>query len=297
MSPAYDASTIDVAADNLAPGVARLALRTPTLPPATHTNSYLLGDREMLLVEPATPFPEERRSLEAWLRAEIGRGRKLVGVFATHHHPDHVGAFDIAETFDVPRYMHHATAVELGITDQAFARAPRFLVEGDLIELAGPSGGDAWRVLFTPGHARGHLCLWHLRDNALVVGDMVASVGTILIAKGEGHMTTYLAQLERLARCEAKVAFPAHGDAIVEPSALFAYYVKHRLQREARVLEAVMRAGKGSLDALLPLAYGDVAPEVFPVARLSLEAHLEKLSEDGRVVERDGVWAPREVQP
>ena len=44
---------------DVAPGVAWFAARTPTLPPATHTNSYAIGTRQLLLVEPATPYEDE----------------------------------------------------------------------------------------------------------------------------------------------------------------------------------------------------------------------------------------------
>ena len=58
----------------------------------------------------------------------------------------------------------------------------------------------------------------------------------------DGDMQVYLDQLRRLEALSAKVALPAHGTPIVGPSALFAFYVKHRLAREAKVVDALGRA-------------------------------------------------------
>jgi glyoxylase-like metal-dependent hydrolase (beta-lactamase superfamily II) len=114
---------------------------------------------------------------------------------------------------------------------------------------------------------------------------MVASVGTILIAPGDGDMRVYLEQLERLAALDAHLALPAHGEPIEQPTALFHHYVVHRMMRENKVLAAVVQGGvEGSpLDELLSRAYDDVPEGTWPIAVLSLQAHLAKLAEEGRV--------------
>jgi len=266
------------------PGVELFAARTPTLLPATHTNSYALGTRELLLVEPATPYEDERREWLAWARGLQSSGRQIVGIFLTHHHVDHVGgASFFAEELGAPVWAHHGTA----------ERLPNVTVTrhvGDLeeIDLSGPTSMRL-RVLHTPGHAPGHLCLHDESSGMVVVGDMVATVGTILIEPDGGDMAEYLGQLRRLAGLDATVALPAHGEPIEEPTRLFQHYVSHRLKREKLVLGAVEQMGEtgGSLDDLVSLAYVDTPKEVWPLARLSLEAHLDKLEHDG-VVRRGG---------
>jgi len=270
----------------IAEGVVRVAARTPTLLPATHTNSYALGTREVLLVEPATPYDDELREWLAWARGLVSAGHVLRGIFVTHHHPDHVGGLDVlARELDVPVLAHDFTFSRV---PHEASRAER-LGEGDTLVLAGPEPMEL-RVLHTPGHAAGHLCLHHETSGALVVGDMVASEGTILIAPGEGDMTVYLAELARLGKLPATVALPAHGAPIADPKGLFRRYVAHRLLREAKVLAAVREVGTGDLDALVPVAYADTPPAIFPIAKLSLEAHLEKLVRDGAVVLSEGTY-------
>ncbi|HWL86730.1 MAG TPA: MBL fold metallo-hydrolase, partial [Polyangiaceae bacterium] len=213
--------------------------RTPTLPPATHTNSYALGSRDVLLVEPATPYEDEQRAFLAWARGLSSRGRRAIGICATHHHPDHVGGLEVlARELALPVWAHAETTAQLAPALRA--HVTRELHDGDGFVLDGPIP-ESWRVLHTPGHAWGHVCLHEPARGTLVVGDMVASVGTILIAPGDGDMRIYLEQLARLESLSARLALPAHGEPIDEPSALFRKYIAHRHLREAKVRAALGR--------------------------------------------------------
>ncbi len=217
----------------LSRSIALFAARTPTLPPATHTNSYALGTREVLLVEPATPHADEQRAWVAWARSLGESGRRIVAIVATHHHSDHVGGLpELLRALDVPLWAHSETASRIA------APVARRLEDGETLVLDG-AVPDRWQVLHTPGHAPGHVCLWNADERAVVVGDMVASVGTILIDPVDGDMRVYLEQLERLARLDARLALPAHGEPIDQPTELFRRYITHRLAREAKIVAAL----------------------------------------------------------
>lgn len=275
----------------LSSSLSLFAARTPTLLPATHTNSYALGGREVLLVEPATPYENEQRAWVSWARELQSTGRTIVAVVATHHHPDHVGgAALLSKELGLPVWAHELTAARI---DMPVARR---LVDREEIVLAGPRD-ETWQVLHTPGHAPGHVCLFDARSRTVVVGDMVASVGTILIAPGDGDMTLYLEQLERLASLGASLALPAHGEPIDDPTATFTRYVAHRRMREEKILTAmkVRRVEGTTASDLVPAAYDDVSPAIWPLAKLSVDAHLEKLEREGRIERTEQMDAFRVV--
>jgi glyoxylase-like metal-dependent hydrolase (beta-lactamase superfamily II) len=266
------------------PHVCQLPVRTPTLPPATHTNVVLVvGAGRAVLIEPATPYEDELSRLFDAVEELERRGTPVREVWATHHHPDHIGgAAAICGRLGLPLRAHPATL------DRVPADVPQGapLHEGDREDV----GGVAIEVLHVPGHAPGHLAFLDPKARALIAGDMVAAIGTILIAPGEGDMADYLGSLERLARLDPEVVVPAHGGAIRPGAEVFERYVAHRLLRERRVLDALGSRPR-DLDALLPVAYADTPAAVWPIARLSLEAHLLKLERDGRAVRLDSGWA------
>lgn len=278
----------DRGVERFSPTLARLAVRTPTPPPATHTNCYAIGARDVLLVEPAPGDPGEQAAFLAWVSALKQEGRRPVGLFVTHHHPDHIGGLvHLADTLALPVFFHEETRRR---TPEVAAW--RLLDDGDRVVLDGPEP-ITLDVLHTPGHAAGHLCLHDARNGDLVCGDMVASEGTIVITPEDGNMGEYLRQLERLDRLDAAFAHPAHGGPIPREASVFKRFIAHRLAREEKVFTSLARFAEGATnEALLPVAYDDVfgtaAEPILFFAERSLESHLIKLEEDGRISRKEG---------
>ncbi|MSP62107.1 MAG: MBL fold metallo-hydrolase [Myxococcales bacterium] len=257
-------------------------VRTPTLPPATHTNVYVVGQGELALVDAASPYPEERAALDRWLDERAASGERVVELLLTHHHVDHVsGTAHLAARLGVPVAAHPVTAALLA----GRIAVSRTIDEGARLRY----GGVELTALFTPGHAPGHLAFFEPRARAVLAGDMVASVGTIIVDPPEGDMRLYLASLERLRALDARWLLPSHGPPVDDPERLLAFYVAHRLQREARVV-AALALGAAPVAELVPRAYPDVAPAIWPLAARSLLAHLLKLRDDGRAVDEGDTW-------
>ncbi len=273
---------------DLVNGVVVVDTRTPTLWPATHTNCVVLGTGDVLLVDPATPWQDERARFDDVL-STILEGRKVGGIFLTHHHVDHVGdAARLQKKHGVPVFAHAETKsrvfdLDVSVVDDGHV----FALPGP----PGPGGGDrAFRCVFTPGHAPGHLCLFDEGARLLVAGDMVAGIGSILIDPPEGHMATYLRSLERLIALDPRALIPAHGPLLVDAVGKLSEQHAHRLKREAMV-KAAIEAGASDVDAVVEAVYGsDTAPAMFAFAARSVAAIVEKLHEDGAVVSVDGRW-------
>jgi endoribonuclease LACTB2 len=140
-------------------------------------------------------------------------------------------------------------------------------------------------VLHTPGHARGHLCLFDEATSCAIVGDMVAGVGTIVIDPPEGDMADYLAQLERLSALPVSTLYPSHGPAIPDGPVKLEEYLAHRRAREALVRKAVSSGGS-TLEEIVAQAYQDTPPLMHPLAARSALAILQKLEREGQLTFR-----------
>lgn len=275
------------------PGFVLVPLKTPTIPPATHTNCVIIGGPELLIVDPGSPDEGEQRLLDAALDRLLAEGRRVHGVLVTHHHGDHWGGVAALKArFGCPVYAHAWTAPRVG--------AERALEGGETIALAPGAPGahglpaDAtrpWRleVLHTPGHTPGHLALWDAVSGTIVAGDLVSGLSTIVIDPPEGDMAAYLGSLEALRVLPATLLLPGHGPPIGGPAHRLRHLVKHRLERERRVLAAV--AEPRTLGEIVPLAYADTPAADPELAARSALAHLVKLRDQHKVEERsDGRW-------
>lgn len=256
-------------------------LKTPTLPPATHTNCVLLGRGRYFAVDPASPWPEEQARLAAIVGGLETQGETLAGILLTHHHFDHVsGANALHAATGAPVYAHARTRDKLA----GVIAIDHLLDDGDTLPI-----DERWELVWTPGHAPGHLCA-QSDDGVLVAGDMVAAIGTIVIEPDDdGDMALYLASLARLRERRATCLVPAHGEVILDADAKLAGYITHRLAREAKAQAALSTTPTALLD-LVPRVYPEVAPLLYPLAARSLYAHLLKLEQDGAARRQGDDW-------
>lgn len=263
------------------PHITVFPLRTETLPPATHTNCFIVGGRRFVVIDAASKDEAEQRKLFALVDELIEAGRACREIIVSHLHPDHVGGETalqkhLKEKFglDIPVSAHRLTAEALdGKTE-----VQKFIEDGEVFDLE-DEAGEAFELiaLHTPGHARGHLCFYDASCGFLLTSDNVVGTGSVAIAPPEGNMSDYLASLERMKNLPGlKSLCGSHGAAVCDARAKIESYIAHRLEREKQVLEAI-EAGAQTAREIAGKVYAGIDERLFPLAEKSVEAHLEKL--------------------
>ena len=265
----------------LSPGVRRVTAPNPGVMTGPGTNSYIVGQRELALIDPG---PESAPHLAALLEAVRG---KLKWILCTHTHRDHSPCTHALKRETGADVLGFAAVPDDGRQDTEF-KPDRALVEGDALA----TSEFTLRAVHTPGHASNHLCYLLERSGLLFTGDHVMQGSTVVISPPDGDMTAYLSSLERLLSLQLTAIAPGHGRIIDKPQDEVRRLIAHRLKREQKVLDALARRSPATLDELLPLVYDDVPERIHPVARRSLAAHLIKLERDGRAEEESGGWWP-----
>ncbi|RQP22977.1 MBL fold metallo-hydrolase [Piscinibacter terrae] len=276
----------DIVADRavrLSPRIIRVTAGNASVMTGPGTNSYLVGGGPRNEWSVIDPGPVDEAHVQALVAAAPG---PITRILVTHTHSDHSPACVALKA---------ATgAITLGrIADFADRQDKTFVpdqpLQGD--ERIVIDDGTTLRVIHTPGHASNHLCYLLEEENTLFTGDHVMQSSTVVINPPDGDMAAYVASLRSLAQMDGiDWLAPGHGFLMEQPRRAFEWIVRHRLQREAKVLEALQAGGPADADQLLAQVYDDVTPRLHAIAMRSLLAHLYKLRGEGRAVEENGRW-------
>jgi len=212
------------------------------------TNTYVYGADPCLVIDPGSEDPGHLAAIRSAAAERGGIGVVLL----THSHGDHTAGAD-----------------QLGA------------------EVVLPEHGDehgGLRALATPGHAADHVAFLS-GDGVCFSGDLVLGLGSTIVPPGGGAMAAFLDSLRLLQAEGIELIAPGHGPWITDPAAKLAEYVEHRELRERRLV-AALETGERSRAALLTMVWDDVPVELLPMAAMAMEAHLEKLEEEGRLQEK-----------
>jgi glyoxylase-like metal-dependent hydrolase (beta-lactamase superfamily II) len=276
----------------VAPGLRRIVAPNPGLMTGPGTNTYLIGDGPVAVVDPG---PKDDAHLAAICAAATDGVRWIL---VTHTHMDHAPLAAQLKAVTGAEVLAFGRAPErqfpgLDSHDNDFA-PDRLLGDGDSVDV----GELRVAAVFTPGHTSNHLCFEITGTGLLFSGDHVMSGSTVVIGPPDGDMTQYLESLELIRRRELRRIAPGHGPMIDDPAAVLDDYLVHRRERERQVLAALPSALADpagiTTEQIVKQLYVDVPERLYPVARFSVWAHLRKLADEGRArtAEADDIAAP-----
>lgn len=260
--------------------VRRVLAGNPGFMTGPGTNSYLIGQKEIAVLDPG---PALDTHIEALITAAEENGGKIRWIVLTHTHQDHAPAALAIKARTSAEILGQSPLA--GDPAQSQISVDRALKHQDVLK----TDEFTLHALHTPGHVGNHLCYLLEEENLLFSGDHLINGSTVVIIPPSGSMADYLRSLEMLTHETIAQIAPGHGDVIENAQALIQFTIHHRLAREAKVL-GKLRAQAQTLETLTPLVYDDVNPALHPVARYSLHAHLIKLRDEGKVKETGEGW-------
>ena len=234
------------------------------------TNTYLLGDDEVAVLDPGPALPEH---IDAILDTAGDRIRWIV---CTHTHPDHSPAWKaVAEATGAQ--VIGASPPDDMFQDTTFT--PTLELQHDYVL---STKEVTLRAVHTPGHVGNHYCFFLEEEGMMFAGDHIMNGSTVVIIPPSGNMKAYIESLQRLLDYPLQFIAPGHGDVMPEPKATVDWLVNHRLMREQKVIDGLRKTGRAPLDELVKVVYDDVDTSLHKMAQLSLSAHLIKLREENR---------------
>jgi endoribonuclease LACTB2 len=269
------------------PRVICFPLKTETLPPATHTNCFIVGRKKFVVIDAASKEISEQNALHDLIDSLIERGCDCQAIITTHHHPDHFGGETALQKhlFDkfglpIPLAAHRAAAKDL----TGKVEFQKLIEDGEAFDLQHETGAEfKLKTIHTPGHASGLLAFYDEERGFLLSGDNVINVSSVVIAPPDGNLKDYLQSLERLRNLpNLKFLCGSHGSAIFDAKGKIESYIAHRIEREKQIL-AAMENGATTVREIVEAVYVDLKPELVRLAEKSVEAHLEKIRQEKEV--------------
>lgn len=256
-------------------GVRMIPVPSHTIPPATATNCYIIGDegQKKFMVDPS---PRDKEFLDKLCNTAEKVG--FDAIFLTHHHPDHRQHADaIARRYGIPIHLSQDTFERItSKTAGRFFEDVETVIRGEGDVLTQWLGRDV-EVLEVPGHDEGQLALMPTDRSWCIVSDLFQGIGTVVIAQPEGNMAKYFASLQRVIELDPKVVYPSHGMGMGTTYRLQAT-LAHRKQREQQILQ-LSKAGKTHAE-ILEAVYVGLDSRLAPLALCTIESHLGKLREE-----------------
>jgi glyoxylase-like metal-dependent hydrolase (beta-lactamase superfamily II) len=272
----------------IAPGVQRITVNNPSAFTFHGTNSYIVGDRSVAVIDPG---PDDDAHFSALMAAL--KGREVTHILVSHTHRDHsplsrrlkeaTGAIVVAEgPHRAARPLHAGETNPFAESSDMAFRPDIALADAQAIE------GDGWRLtgVHTPGHAANHMAFALEDTGILFSADHVMAWATSIVAPPDGSMADYMASLDKLIARRDRLLLPGHGGPVRKPISFMRALKTHRRMRERAVLGRI-RAGDTNIPGMVKVIYRDTDPRLHGAAALSVLADIVDLIERGEI-ETDG---------
>ena len=250
--------------------VRRLVAPNPGVMTGPGTNTYLLGNEQVAVLDPGPAIPAH---IEAILDTAGDRIRWIV---CTHTHADHSPAWQAVAAATGAQVIGALPTDDM-FQDNTF-KPDRDLLHDDVLQ----TPEFTLRAVHTPGHVGNHFCFFLEEEQMLFAGDHIMNGSTVVIVPPSGDMKAYIESLQRLLAYPLRFIAPGHGELMEDSRAVVEWLVNHRLERESKVIMGLQTLGRVSLDELVRVVYDDVHTSLHKMAKLSLSAHLIKLRHENR---------------
>ncbi|KKC24819.1 beta-lactamase [Sphingomonas sp. SRS2] len=270
------------------PLVRRLLAANPGPFTYTGTQTYLVGNRDVAVIDPG---PDLDGQVDAILRA-IGDA-PVRAIVCTHTHRDHSPAAAELKARTGAPIIGCAPLILDDSGPRADAAFDRSYTPDEAMRDGATIQGDGWTLeaIHTPGHTSNHICFALPEAQALFSGDHVMGWSTTVVSPPDGDMADYMESLERLiGREQDAVYYSAHGDPIDRPQRFVRGLAGHRRQREGQILRFLEKQ-PGAVPEMVSQMYVGVDPRLHGAAGLSVLAHLIDLETRGFVRHDDALWS------
>jgi glyoxylase-like metal-dependent hydrolase (beta-lactamase superfamily II) len=239
----------------------------------TGTNAYVVGSEPAYVIDPGPALEEH---VEA-VRVACDERGGCAGVVLTHSHADHseaVGALKAPLLWGAVSEHDETSPPDATLLTSGRVATQSQERAAETAE-AGP-----FTAIPTPGHAADHTSFQF--GDVVFCGDLVLGEGSSIVppAAYGGSLADYMDSLERLRDLGPSLMCPGHGPWIEDPRAKIDEYLAHRRRREQKLV-AALDAGERSRARLLAAVWDDVPEVLRPAAAVAMQAHLEKLMQEG----------------
>lgn len=291
--------------EQVAPLVQRVIARNPSKFTYHGTGTYILGTRDVVVIDPGPSLDSHRDALWATLRQ-----RHVVGIVVTHCHSDHSPLAQwLHEETGAPRYAIGPHRVYDDFVeeddhdpteDEADSESGDEKEERETIDLAFQpdiavvDGEEFFRstefaltAVATPGHTSNHLCVAMDTQSALFTGDHVMGWSTTVVSPPDGDMAAYIESMRKVIGRRDEILWPTHGGPVTDPQPFLQAYLQHRLDRERQIIEQIA-SGNTTIHGIVTVLYANVDKRLHRPARRSVWSHIRKLVDENTLETTDG---------